>query len=435
MALMGLGLFLMALGLPNERYFRSMDRLWQLAGSGPPPQGVLTLPIYALHGMGLSLEAAVFLVNALLYGASLWALQRMLRVVGFAWNLAWVSSLVALTCPVAWLGATLPTDYAAGVLGAALLATELFQTKQNKAFGYLWRVSIWLVVAFLLQAQNLWLVLPAAWAVHRQAPSRDQAALRVAGLTGVWGVCMWVVFASQPEGWHALREAAFGAGFGSSSGGAHAAFWILGLGALWFGFYSLVAGGRDPEESPPPLWCWVWMAVGLIPLWSGGNSQGPMGGLLLPMAALGLADALQRRVAPQQLVKATLALVMAHALLITVFTISLQRDDPQRAWQRVARQSLSSGDVFVTGQPERAYLSAFRMGLGTCQIDGLGGVVHAWSPTGVTGTRLIFDAWDSPAAPDPLHWPGWLLQGAELSGAALQTPLELHPSGLRSTGP
>ncbi|HRV83070.1 MAG TPA: hypothetical protein P5218_16685, partial [Planctomycetota bacterium] len=144
MALMGLGLFLMALGLPNERYFRSMDRLWQLAGSGPPPQGVLTLPIYALHGMGLSLEAAVFLVNALLYGASLWALQRMLRVVGFAWNLAWVSSLVALTCPVAWLGATLPTDYAAGVLGAALLATELFQTKQNKAFGYLWRVSIWL---------------------------------------------------------------------------------------------------------------------------------------------------------------------------------------------------------------------------------------------------------------------------------------------------
>ncbi|MCP5022691.1 MAG: hypothetical protein GY930_13065, partial [bacterium] len=63
--LLSLGLLLVALGLPTERYFGGLEGVWNMAGSGSTPQSVMALPILGTHALfGLGVEPASFLWSA-----------------------------------------------------------------------------------------------------------------------------------------------------------------------------------------------------------------------------------------------------------------------------------------------------------------------------------------------------------------------------------
>ena len=364
------GIALLALGLPTQRYFELQDSLWPISGSGPAPRGFLTLPIYLVHkSFGLPLEAAGFLISAILMGLSYPALVRLLTVVGFERTLAMGASAIALCTPVAWLGGTLPIEYSAGLLGSTLLATELFRTQQGRPFGYLWRASCFLLGAFLLSPENLWLILPTLWAVHQQARSKDLGGLSALGLISVFALCLWINLGDRADPARALQRLAFGSGLGSESLTAHGLFWLLGLGALWYAFYSMVFSRRVRSTGPPPGWTWVWLITGLTALFAGGVQAGPKGAFLIPLGAVALADRVLHRVDAIHQAKALLALFLAHVLLNLVISLALDTTDPEREWAPHAQGNLQTTDVFLTPSPARAYLAAFRLEVPTCLVS------------------------------------------------------------------
>ena len=428
--ILAIGISVLALGMPCARYFASMDLVWRMSGSGPTPQGLLTLPVFALHHLfGLHLEASAFLISALLLGLSYPAMVRLLRVVGIETPLAMAASGIALASPMAWLGGTLPMEYSAGLLGSTLLATELFRTGQERPFGYLWRASSMLLIAFLMSQENLWLVAPSLWAVRRQAATTEQGRLSALGLLSVFAFCLWITLADREERGQALMDLAFGDGLGSSTWTGHALFWCLGLGALWYAFFSLIFTRRAREESPPPGWTWIWLIVGLTAMLAGGVQDGPRGAFLIPIGAVALADALLRQVDRAHRGKAYLALFLAHILLNVVFGIVLRASDGERVWLEMASEQLQPGDVFLTDSSPRAYMSAFRLEAPTCLVDSAGEVLHTRDPDPTPAKRLVLDGWERPPSRSNGLWPMWLGEVAGLPQAAQDQPHRLGNQG------
>lgn len=400
--LLSIGLILVALGLPTERYFVGMDGLWRLTGSGPTPQSLTALPILASHWLaGLNLEAAAFLWSAILYGASLFFLVRLLQRIGFSHGVSLASTLVVMTSPLAWLGGTLPLDFSAGLLGATLLCSSLFQTKQERKQGYLWRASTYLLVAFMLQPENIWLAPAAIWAVKSQAQSGEQGSINAFGLTVVSVVCIWISVTSGGGSWTELWNSVVGLGPGSPSVLLGVAFWLSALGCAWLGLVQLVLGRREEEEQPAPTWVLAWIAVGVAPLIAGGLAQGPRGAFLLPIAAVGLGDWLTRRTqGPAQ--NRWAAMLVACQLLLTAGAVQvIERTNPDRDWSGLAHGLLASDDLLVTDSQAHGYLARFRHGVATCQIDAQGTEIHCSKPADPAPKGLILDAWEGPLLSPP----------------------------------
>lgn len=355
------GLGALSLGLPTARYFESLDWLWRFAGSGPAPHGILGAPLLGLTWWtGWSLEAVAFMVSASFLAASFVALYALLGT--------WQASLgrnllvagIAVASPVVWFGATLPLDYTAALFGATLLARSLFRTEQEHPYGYLWRASTWMTIAFFLAAENLWLLCPTLWAVIDRPREREQGWLRGFGLLSVFAVVLGVHAAMQPDPFGALRQALFRDGVAWSKVLPALGVGLVGLGVSLWGLWELFAGRREPEESPPPVWVLVWVAVGLGPLVTGGWSVGPTAAFLVPMAAVGWTVRGHRYASEQQAQRVTGLALAVQVLLSAALWVPLRSSDDGTDWLTDASHALQPSDGVLSDDRAHAYWSAFR---------------------------------------------------------------------------
>jgi hypothetical protein len=405
--LLSIGLILVALGLPTERYFGGLESVWQLAGSGPTPQGLMALPILATHALfSIGLESSCFLWSAILYGSSLFLLMRLMYRIGFVHEVGLAATLIALAAPIAWLGGTLPLDFSAGLFGSTLLCTSLFQTDQKANQGYLWRASSYLLLAFMLHPENIWLAPAAIWAVSSQAKNRDQGRVNAFGLSVVSVVCLWVSVTVGGGPWSELWNSVMGTSPGSLTVISATVFWFAGLGAAWFGLGHLLLGRREAEEQPAPTWVLAWIAVGIAPLIAGGLDQGPRGAFLLPIAAIGVADWLTRRILVEHRSRWA-ALLVAGQLGLTVGSMwMLGQGDPHRAWSTAAHTHLAKDDLLVSPSAPHAYLARFRQGISSFQIDDEGTPILGSKLAQPLPVGLVLDGWDATPLPAPNQ--GWV---------------------------
>lgn len=396
----GLGVFCLA--APTRRYFTALDWLWGFAGTGPTPHGLLGAPLLGLQWWsGWSLEQCAFLVSASFLVASFVALDVLLRDLGIPPERTLWVTVLAIFSPIVWLGGTLPMDYTAALFGATMLARSLFRTQQTHPYGYLWRTSVWLTVAFFLAAENLWLLCPAVWAVMDQPRERDQGWLRGIGLLSVFAVVLGAYGSLQAEPLQALRRALFGSGVRLTELGSLIPFVLLGFGVLLLGFVELFAGRREPEESPPPTWVFVWIAVALGPLLASGPAIGPKAAFLVPMAAVGFAVRGQRSASEGTALRNTLLAVCLQAVLTVGFWVHGREDYEQPDWSYHAARTLEANDGVISDSRAHAYLSAFRFELPTLWMQA-GTVRHARFLERDPGpARWALDATQTP--PEPFY--------------------------------
>ncbi|MDF1729491.1 MAG: hypothetical protein P1U53_17245, partial [Sulfitobacter sp.] len=316
------------------------------------------------------------------------------------------ATLLVTISPLAWLGGTLPLDFSAGLLGATLLCTSLFQTKQSHKQGYLWRASSYLLLAFMLQPENIWLVPAAIWAVKSQGKDDDQGSVNAFGLAVVSIVCIWVSVTAGGGSWLELWDSIVGIRPGSDSWIAGVAFWVAALGCSWMGLIHLVIGRREVEEQPAPTWVLAWIAVGVAPLVAGGLDQGPRGAFLLPIAGVGVADWLTRRTQGPAQTRWATALVATQLILTVASSYWVERRNPDRAWIAAAHEQLSDSDLLLTESSARAYLSRFRLGLSTALAGAQGAENHLSVLVEPAPKGLVLDGWGT--LPKPPAWTPWI---------------------------
>ena len=405
--LLSIGLILIALGLPTERFFGGLEVIWQMDGSGPAPQGLMALPILASQSLfGIGLEASAFLWSAILYGASLFLLMRLMHRIGFDHEVGLAATLVVAISPLAWLGGTLPIEFSAGLFGSTLLCTSLFQTQQSRKQGYMWRATSYLLLAFMLQPENIWLAPAAIWAVDSRGKGQAQARTNAFSLAVVTGLCLWVSVTVGGGQWPDLWSAILGNLSGSPSILAGIGFWLAALGCAWLGLFYLLLGRREAEEQPAPNWVLAWIAVGVAPIVVGGLEHGPRGAFLLPMAGIGVADWLTRRVHVEHRAHWSSAMVAVQILLTAACAWGLQQTNPDRAWSQAAQAHFTPDDLFLSDSVPRAYLARFRQGVSTGLSDELGTEIHSSKRKGSPSRGLVLDGWA--ATPEPTTIPSWI---------------------------
>ncbi len=364
----GLGLALFALGLPSERLWGAMELPRMVAGQEGGLSYGLVFPLAtALRGFGLGAEQACFLLSALAYGLCLPAMASLLATIGFQRGIALWAALASLLSGLAWLGATQPGNFAPGVLGATLLMGTLFNVKERVPGGYLWRVSLTFLLAFLLRPENLLLYPATVWAL-----TQHKARHRLGGSVGavVFSmlilVCLWILLdpmTGQSSVQHLLGSVLAGREGGLSQWSQWTLAGLGGLGVGVLGLYGLLLGRRLPQETPPPSWVVPWCLVALAPVVAGSVGWGPVGGFLLPAVAVGLADWLSRREQDTLSLKVGLALLMPQALaLLACASVSTHRD-PLREWRSALRSELQTTDRILSADPQRRYLASVRWGL------------------------------------------------------------------------
>lgn len=379
--LIGVGAAIVALGLPTERLWGGMELVRRTAGSGEPSYGILFPIAVALKELsGLSAEQVCFLIAAISYGLCVPALAALLRTIGFGRGIALASGLTALFAAGPWLGATMPGDFAPGILGATLLLRTLFQPRERLRNGYQWRATLLLALAFLLRPENMLLFPAVAWAVTRhRGRGRMPGLVPAFALALVTGFSLWVLM-SGPRGpshwWHLLDTLLAG----REPSLAHLPGWVLwlvgGFGVGLFGVYVLLFGRRLPEETPAPKWMVPWCLVVLAPVVGGSAAAGPVGCYLVPAAAVGLADWLTRRGREEAGVRWG-AILLAAQVVATVLLVGAWRlGDPLREWRWRARAALEPTDVVGVVDARRAYLLAQRWQIATWRPDPSAAVVE-----------------------------------------------------------
>ena len=128
---LALAVALLALGLPTERLWGPM-RLVTDAAEGGRSVGVLAALLRLLaESEMLSIESAARLVTALCAGLTVPAMHSLLATIGFPGPLCWAGTALALFTPLTMLGATTPVELAPSILGATLLARELFRLRSG----------------------------------------------------------------------------------------------------------------------------------------------------------------------------------------------------------------------------------------------------------------------------------------------------------------
>lgn len=409
---LGLGLAIVALGVPSERLWGDMLFVRQVAELGHPSFGVLAPLARGIAAITpLSPERVCYLISALCFGLCLPALRSTLRSIGFPHGVSLAAASIVVVSPGLWLGATLPLDLMPGVLASTLLARTLFRTDQKTKYGYQWRATLMLFLAFLLRAESLLLLPAVALAISSHSSKRNEPRWMSAFmLLVVMVVSVNILVGSQEGGWNRLFTELLGGGRPSLGALPMWIVWYVALlGAGAFGVYVLLLGQRTPEELPPPRWVVPWCVMALVPVVGGSLSAGPAGGYLAPMAAIGIADGLfriERRAVAEKL---AVGLMITQLALTIMAAVTVRLTDPLAEWRATAREHLEPTDLVVTRGAGRAYLLAHRYGLAPVLIDETD---PAWDTLReeaaeaiAAGRRVVVDTWDTVPNEPSAPWP------------------------------
>ncbi|MFT5048742.1 MAG: hypothetical protein ACI8QZ_000129 [Chlamydiales bacterium] len=396
--MVGAGLAILALGLPLSRVLVGAPSLSPLPHAAIDFLGELT---------GAPRERISFALSAMLLGLSIPLIASTLRAVGFIQQALLPATLIAALSPLAWLGATSATDFFLGVVACAWLLRELFARSSPVRLLIAYGVGILLHVDMVLLLPALVLG-SAAGTGEPGAPARPARAL----MTGLGAVAIL-----------ALTRIA-----GGLAGNAP---WLLGtgmvqldapsipralliLGGLGIGLWGLVAPWtRAAEEvSRPPAWCILFLALPLPTLLFDGAS---MGSWLVPIAALGLADLVQRGKNDHGNLQRGLVLLIVQVLLTVGLAWRWEAQDPQRAWRKAARMQLEPGDLIVSDEPLHLHLLVERWGLEACPSTATD-LPQRVAAARAAERRVVLDA--SPSTPMP----------AALTGTPLVHLTEAEPA-------
>lgn len=390
--LFGLGVTLVALAFPMERLWGHMD-LVRLAAEGGRGIGV-GVPLLRLGAKWMSHEQAGYTLAAISAGLTLPALRALLVTIGFAHPLAIRSVWIAILAPLALLGASTPVLLAPGILGATLLARELFRLRKDRSMRALWRVSSVFLLALLLDPANLLLLPAAALALVPLATARRIPPWTLpASLVATIGYCVWILLsAGDLEASDQLLEAMLAGGRGASveSLGSWLIWLPLSLGAGWLGIFALLGGRRTAEESPPPTWVRAWCLMALAPIIGGDPWALPALGLLLPLCTIGIADHLGRMDEEFKILRRTRVLLLVQLALGAAVILGLYSTDPLSSWRHQAQQSLNPGDHVLSQHPGHLYLLRHRYGVTAEDPDDPGATQRALKAT-EQGRRLVLD--------------------------------------------
>ena len=334
----GAGLAILALGLPLQ------SRLQVPSWSAPLPRALVGS---LAESLGLTWERAGFLLAAVFLGLSVPAITATLKRVGFDHAVALPSTLIALLSPLGWLGSTTACDLSLGVLLTSWLMHELFAERSVRRVVVVYAVGISLHVDVVL-------LLPAAALSMLGAPSGG-------GETAGRAKSAWTVAAAGLA--IVLLAGARGLLPGGSLWPLH--FQVDGLFVpvmLGLALWGLVAPWlrASREVARPPAWCVAFLLVPLPTLVTRGGAQGAW---LIPVAALGLADFIQRGRTEHATVARGLALLGLQLAATAALTFGWESMDPNRAWRATARAELEPSDLVLTDDPLHTFYLAQRWGL------------------------------------------------------------------------
>lgn len=292
----------LALALPaSDPYTTGGEVARRLAGIRELTQGLL-LPI----GQGLqelfdraAPDTLMRLVAGLFFGAALMLTLAFLRSLGFRRTTTVPAAFMAFAVPYAWLGATSPVDYAAGLFGSSLVMWTLFHQEQSTARGYHWRAILAGGLAYMLHME-LALIVPAiALAVARHPKYRSEASINFFMVIAVLGMSIAISLSGRGEDMritHAIERVLAGA---DDYTGRTFLRWLLelpvGFGVLLFGLYQMLFAARSAKLKRAPMWIVPWCLAALAPVIAGAPEFAPIAPYLIPAGALGIADWLNRR--------------------------------------------------------------------------------------------------------------------------------------------
>lgn len=197
--LLGLALAMLALAFPMERLWGEMN-LVRTAAEGGRGLG-LGVPLLRIAARWFSHEQAAFAFAAICAGLTIPALRALMLTIGFSHSVAMRGLGVIVLAPLFLLGASSAVLLAPGVLGATLIARELFRLNKDKSMRALWRVSSVFFLGLLLDPTIL-LLLPAAGLalVPFAAPRRLPLWAPPVGLTLTIGFCVYILLGAGEIG-------------------------------------------------------------------------------------------------------------------------------------------------------------------------------------------------------------------------------------------
>ncbi|HIG87018.1 MAG TPA: hypothetical protein EYQ25_08245 [Planctomycetes bacterium] len=380
--LLGIGVALIALAIPMERLWGEMN-LVQTAAEGGRGLGI-GVPLLRFGTKWISHEQAAFAMAAISAGLTVPALRSLLLTIGFSNAIAMRGVGLMLLAPLQLLGATSAVLLAPGVLGATLIARELFRLDKDQSMRALWRVSSVFVLGLLLDPANL-LLLPAAGLalIPLAAPRKLPPWAPPAGLTLTIGFCVFILLgAGEPDALDQLLRTMLAGGKGPSlvSLGAWLIWLPISLGVGWLGILSLIAGKRTAEEAPPPAWTRAWCLVAIAPVIGGTPLTMPTLGLLLPLTAVGLVDHLARMEREDKMRRRASLLLVSQLILGVLAWGTLTATDPLTAWREEAQETLDPEDLVFSAHPGHLYLLKHRYG------------IASWDPKGPEASKRALEA-------------------------------------------
>ncbi len=401
--LLGLALAMLALAFPMERLWGEMN-LVRTAAEGGRGLG-LGVPLLRIAARWFSHEQAAFAFAAICAGLTIPALRALMLTIGFSHSVAMRGLGVIVLAPLFLLGASSAVLLAPGVLGATLIARELFRLNKDKSMRALWRVSSVFFLGLLLDPTIL-LLLPAAGLalVPFAAPRRLPLWAPPVGLTLTIGFCVYILLgAGDPQALDQLFRAMLAGGAGPTL--PHLGEWLIwlpiSLGIGWLGIVSLLAGKRTSEESPPPSWTRAWCLMALVPVIGGSPLAMPALGLLLPLAAVGLVDHLARIERDDLMGQRAKLLLLSQLGLGLLAWGTLFATDPLKPWREEAQENLNPGDLVFSSHPGHIYLLEHRYGVATGRPEDEGAAQRAIQAT-ANGVRVVLDG-PLPTAPASLR--------------------------------
>lgn len=315
----------LALALPAAQpYTTGSEVAVRLSGEKSLTQGLL-LPIGT--GMmemfeSLTPSSTMRLLAALSFGVALMLTLAFLRGLGFRRTATVPAAFAAFAVPYAWIGATSPIDYAAGLFGSSLILWCLFQPKQSTKRGYHWRAILSAGLAYMLHMETALLVPAVALAVARHRQYRSEASMNLFAVLMVLGMTIVISLGGTGEAArvnHFAERALAGAeDFGLSTLGQWLVALPIGFGVILFGLYQMLFASRSIEAKRAPLWIVPWCLVALAPVIAGSPEYAPIAPYLIPAGALGLADWLNRRGTSAREARFGAALVAAQIVMTLI---------------------------------------------------------------------------------------------------------------------
>jgi hypothetical protein len=378
---------------------------------------------------GAGPELIWFVLAALAFGLSAWPLLAWRASAAGRREPALIAVLLALSAPVALVGATLPGAAACELLGATILFAALARERCSATA----RATAWLC-ACALHTLLVW-TWPALLAAELTSAAPATAAALPAGLAAPFA------FAALFLGAHALSGDLHGglhraerdllAG-GSGGPGPWLAWWTLWLPALGASGLGLVAFGVQLVRARAWRRELALVLFALVPLAAvslGGSLDWEIPWLwLVPPGALGLLELLQRAEERGRGAWARLAVLplLAWGLLGAGWLRGL---DANARWSAQASALLNPGDVVLSASLEHRHLLERRFHLETVDLLPIAGQGRAerqrfWAEErtraaqlAAAGRRLVLDE-DSLVTLGTLSWP----DAAEIDAFAHDAP-------------